>query len=147
MLEKKLLIWHFIWSVSEVLISGKITWNNNLLSAFFSDQNTKGKVFLLFFSSLINVADHCANDFCDTVQYTRSRNNVPIRHTTLNQRRFNIDYKSKRWINVKSTLFQRCVPPEWGLKLVLHDRNLALNSDLAQNYKYVWSAQCSLHHQ
>ena len=34
----------------------------------------------------------------------------PSRHTTLKQRRFNVDSTSWRWINIESVLFQRCAP-------------------------------------
>ena len=36
---------------------------------------------------------------------------LPSRHTALQQRRFNIDSTLWWWINVESTLSQRCVPP------------------------------------
>ena len=38
----------------------------------------------------------------------------PSRHITLNQRRFNVDLTSRRWINVGSTLFQWCAPAGAG---------------------------------
>ena len=36
-------------------------------------------------------------------------NENPDGHTTLKQRRFNVDSMSWHWLNVESTLFQRCV--------------------------------------
>ena len=41
---------------------------------------------------------------------TKHFKRLPSGHTTLRQRRVNVDSTSWRWINVESTLFLRCVP-------------------------------------
>ena len=41
---------------------------------------------------------------------------LPSGHTTLKEHRFKVDLTSWRWVNVKSTLFQRCLPAGFSLR-------------------------------
>ena len=57
----------------------------------------------------------------------------PSRNTTLKQRRFNVDSTSRHWINVESSLFQRCVPAgqsHWIQKKISMCSKMCLSLDV-----------------
>ena len=60
---------------------------------------------------------------------------LPSRHTTLKQRRFNVDSMSRRWINVESTCFNVvCLQGSLCLSM-----NSTITTDLVREQRWPWS--------
>ena len=91
------------WNVGHVAINSELTARKRNINHFWKGNLKK----ILYWSTWKYIVMQIQQP---TVNFlTQPCKLQPSRHTTFKQRRFSVDSMSRRWMNAKWTLFQRCV--------------------------------------